>query len=112
MAEQRDLVLDRLSRNVVRIKVDVDWLTSLTGYTGKMQVRDMRESGTVLADLSSHLTVDAVAGTVTLDLPADPSGDWSWRNGFYDIKVGPPASPELDVRILQGRITLDKEVTE
>ncbi len=83
----------------------------LTGYSARGMVRPDRVSAALNADWSSYLTVNAAARQVILIIPADVMAAYNWDRGRYDIevyKVGDVASP---VRIAQGDIKLNREVT-
>jgi hypothetical protein len=111
VATRADLVIDQGSRKVVVISVTVEWLNDLTGYSARGGIYASQTiPGSLLADLSPYLTVNVGASTVTLDLPADVSAAWTFRDGYYDMELfnGTPAD---DVRFVQGDIRVDKEVT-
>jgi hypothetical protein len=112
MATRRDLVIDQGSRYYAVIKVTVAWLSDLTGYNARGVVRQSQTLvGPILADLTSYLTVsDAVNGLVTLDIGADVSAGWTWSKGHYDLEIF-DGTPAHAVRVLQGEIRVDKEVT-
>lgn len=107
---QLDLVIARRSRFMLVVAVTVDWLTDLTGFSPHMQIRQFKTSADTLADWTSYVSVQGAQSTVTIDLPADMSQVAAWDRGHYDI-VLTNGTPAQDVRVLQGVITLDKEVT-
>jgi hypothetical protein len=83
----------------------------LTGWSARGMVRPDKVSSAVNADWSSYLTVNAVNHQVVLLVTGDVTSAYTWDVGRYDIeiyKVGDPTSP---IRISQGEVRLDREVT-
>ena len=84
----------------------------LSGYTARMQVRRSVSAADVLLEASTsndRIQLDPLAGRVTLVLPADVTSAINWTRGLYDIEL---VSPDGDVtRLVQGEITVSKEVT-
>jgi hypothetical protein len=112
MATLHDLVIDQGSRFQVVIKVTVDWLATLAGYQVRAYVRASQTlDGPVLVDLSSYLTItDPTQGLITMDVPANVTTAWDWSHGHYDMEIF-DGNAAHDVRVLQGEIRVDKEVT-
>lgn len=108
MAQRQDLILDQGSR--------FQWIyevrgLSLSGMLGRMKIRSMDRVDLYL-DATGYITVDSINGFVTLDIPADVTVDDTWKKGVYDIEVYLPANPTTSaIRIVQGDIALDREVT-
>jgi hypothetical protein len=75
------------------------------------KVRPDRISATVLADWSSYLTVNVSAKQVVLLIPADITAAYDWDTARYDIEVYKPADATATIRIIQGDVKLDREVT-
>jgi hypothetical protein len=108
----RDLVILQGSRFQFVIHVSVEWLATLTGYSARGQVRADRSATSALyADLSSALTVDVANSQVVLDIAADASTAWDFDVGQYDIEVFVAGDPTKTVRIMQGKATLNREVS-
>jgi hypothetical protein len=110
---EEDLTIKQGSRFFLVINATVEWLTDLTGYVPRGMIRLSRTGPdtSLLADLTPFLTVDVPNSLVTIDLDADESSAWEWTHGAYDIEVYPPGDESKAVRILQGNVVLDKEVT-
>jgi hypothetical protein len=109
----QDILVRQGSRYRAVVQVSIEWLSDLTGYDARGTVRRFQTVDTdddPLAVLDTYLTVDGVNSQVIIDIPADVSADWIWTKGHYDIEVfdGTPAN---DVRILQGQMRVDPEVT-
>jgi hypothetical protein len=113
MDNEEDLTILQGSRYFLVISSTVEWLTDLTGYSARGMIRESRTGPqvTLLADLTTFLSVDVPNHQVVLDLDADESSAWTWTHGAYDIEVYPPGDESKAVRILQGKVVLDKEVT-
>lgn len=82
-----------------------------TGFTARMQIRREVDSTTAAIDLTTEngrITLGGVLGTVTLDLTAAETASLT-RGGVYDIEL--ISSAGVVERLLQGRVTLDPEVT-
>lgn len=108
MAQRQDLILDQGSR--FQWVYEVTGL-SLAGMQARMQIRKLAGSDLYL-DASSHVTVDAINGHVVVDIPADVLVNSIWSRGVYDIEVYLPAQPTTSaIRIVQGDVALDREVT-
>jgi hypothetical protein len=110
MATKKDLVIDQGSRfNVI---IAVTGISDMTGYSARGMVRARATDSTVLLDLGNYLSVDAVNKQVTIDMPGSASDSFTWDHGVYDIEVyNPTPNPVPVYRILQGGISLDKQVT-
>lgn len=113
MAKVEDLHWDQGSRYQLLVQPQIDWLSSLAGYTARGQVRSSRTlpGATLLLDFSAYLTVDTANGTVLLDLPGDVLVAVDWTTGEYDMELT-DGTPAHDVRFLQGKVFIDKEATK
>jgi hypothetical protein len=84
--------------------------TTLTGYTGAMQIREMRSSETVLAEISPNsITVNADTRQVTVRIPSEETSEYDFRSGVYDLLIIGPSGDAW--RICEGRATLSLAVT-
>lgn len=112
MAKVLDLLWDQGSRTMMLVQPVIDWLPSLAGYSARGKVRTSRTlpNADLLLDLASYLTVNVADGTVLLDVPANILAAQDWTTGEYDLELY-DGTPAHDVRFLQGKIKLDKEVT-
>lgn len=83
----------------------------LTGYTAKMQVRPTVDSSTKILDLStggSGIVIDEPNGTITITVTATATALLNFTTAVYDLEITSGATVE---RILEGNVTLSKEVT-
>lgn len=112
MAQQADLLVDKGSYRPIVIDVDSDYITDLSVYNGcGMMVRANKNDSAVLADLGSYATINVPNRQVTLAIPANVSSAFTWSQGLYDLELKHSTDPAKTVRILQGTITADSEVT-
>lgn len=85
---------------------------NLAGYSAKMQVRQSVSSEDVLLELSSansKISMGTTNGTLTLLLSATETAAITWRTGRYDLEL--TSSGAVVTRLLQGTITISREVT-
>lgn len=109
MAQRQDLTIDQGSRFQWNYLVTG---MSLVGLTARMQIRKRAGDSLLLFDASDYLSVDALNGIVTIDIPGSATEDQTWSRGVYDIEVYDESSTAVSpVRIAQGDVTLDGEVT-
>jgi len=107
-----DIVLMKGSRYRMVIDVLCDFEPTFVNWTGAMMVRSNRSpSGNLLQDMTTLVTVDSGTSQVILDVPADTSSAYTWDTGEYDIEMHHPSDPHRNIRVLQGKITLNPEVT-
>lgn len=84
----------------------------LSGYTGRMQIREVVGGSTVLAELSSangRLTINGLAGQITLTLTNVLTAAMTWHSGVYDLEI--TSGTGVITRIMEGAATLSPEVT-
>lgn len=87
----------------------------LTGYSGRMQVRDTVGSATTLAQFttapSDGIVINGPAGTVDLTVTSVQTESYTFINAVYDLEVYDASVPPVVVRLVQGRFLVNKEVT-
>jgi hypothetical protein len=92
--------------------IDVsDVITSLVGFTARMQVRPSVTSSTTYLSLTdtSGLLIDTSLSTITISLSAATTLAQTWTTGVYDLEL---VSSSSDVtRLLEGTVTISPEVT-
>ncbi len=106
------------------IEQGIDWTKQITwkdsnsvyiitsGYTADMQVRARKDSSAILLELSttnSGITVTGASGLFTLSLTAAETRALNFDTGVYDFEVTSAAG--IVYRLLEGNVTLSKEVT-
>lgn len=90
-----------------------DTTVDLTGYSARMQIRESFSSVSTLADLSttgSGLSISVPSRSVTINLAASTTAALSFTSGVYDLEIVSPANTVT--RLLEGTVTLSKEVTK
>jgi hypothetical protein len=111
--KQANLRMNQGSRFEVGIDVIENGAAkNLTGYTARMQIRASKESTTVLADYTTAngaLSVNALAGRVTIVVLSTTTDAYTWGDAVYDLEIVDGANDAT--RILEGKISLNKQVT-
>lgn len=86
---------------------------NITGYSGKMQIRDM-PGGTVYEELAttpgSGMTINGAYGEVELNLSAAETAALNLRNGVYDIYI--KSGSDTVTYLLKGALTVHARVTQ
>jgi len=97
----------------------------LTGYTGRMQLKDKIGGSTTYITLSSSLSADGTglnfsgsnglnpptSGTIGIFISANSSSALDFNKAVYDLEIISGSAYPIVTRLLQGTVTLDKEVT-
>ena len=97
----------------------------LTGYTGRMQLKDKIGGSTTYITLSSSLNADGTglnfsgsnglnpptSGTIGIFISANSSSALDFNKAVYDLEIISGSTYPVVTRLLQGNVTLDKEVT-
>lgn len=95
---------------------------NLTGYSGRMQLRQTVDSSTVILTLSSSLNADGTglnfsgsngtttqaSGSIGVFISAVTSSLLSFDSAVYDLEL---VSGSVVTRLLEGTVKLSKEVT-
>lgn len=85
---------------------------SITGYTGRMQVRPSKSSATILAE--AEVIVDGINNQLIVYISDVDTTAMDWTRGLYDIELENPDAIEPNVkvwRVAEGAARLSKEVT-
>jgi hypothetical protein len=84
--------------------------TSLTGFTGRMTIKD-RIGGTALATLLNGVgvVVDSSAKTITITIDAVTTAAYTWTSGVYDLEL--VSAGGVVTALLSGNVTVTDEVT-
>ena len=98
----------------------------LTGYQARMQIKNQPGGDTTYITLSSSLDASGTglnlngstgtnpftSGTIGVYIAAVTSSNFTFNNAFYDLElVSGSGNTATVTRIVQGKITLSKEVT-
>ena len=104
----------------------------LTDYRGRMQIRDKfpgvdnANNSTLIITLSSSLENDGTglnfsgsnsanpptSGTIGVFISAVSSSELNFSKAVYDLEIVSGSTYPIVTRLLQGTVTLDKEVTK
>lgn len=108
-AAQRDLEIP--AGSTVEFVVDViGGPPSLSGYTGRMDIRALREDEETLAEISGgNITVNPGTRQVTVRIPSSETKTYAWRRGVYDLLI--THSDGTAWRLVEGRVTNSIPVT-
>lgn len=83
----------------------------LTGYTARMQIRETKESNSVLAELTtenSGITIVGATGTITLLITAAVTAKMSFSKAYYDLELIDGA---VVTRLIEGTVKNSRETT-
>jgi len=98
---------------------------SLSGYSGRMQIRPTVDSSEVYLTLSSSLNPDKTglnfsgsngttpptSGSIGVYISSTTSSLLSFNQAVYDLEIYSSATPPVVTRLIEGNIRLSKEVT-
>lgn len=86
----------------------------VTSYTAAMHVRKHKGSGVALLTLTSsagYIVLSGEAGHIEIHIPANEMDDLDFVWAYYDLELYPEGDTSQAFRLLEGRISLSKEVT-
>lgn len=113
-AKQYDILIEQgasFTMTVNALKVD-GTIRDLTGYTGRMQVRETVSATDILVEASTInglMTIDGPTGAVTVVIPGATTENYDWSNGVWDLEVENGIGTIL--RLIQGNAALSRQVT-
>ena len=98
---------------------------SLSGYSGRMQIRPTVDSSEVYLTLSSSLNPDGTglnfsgsngaippaSGSIGVYISSTTSSLLNFNQAVYDLEIYSNATPPVVTRLIEGNIRLSKEVT-
>lgn len=83
---------------------------SLTGYTGRLAMRELRTDAETLAEIGpSNITVNPGTRQVTVRIPSSETATYDWVRGVYDLLLTGPSADAW--RLVEGRVTVSAPVT-
>lgn len=93
--------------------IDVD------NHSGRMQIKDKPGGGVTHITLTNELATDGTGldftdgeqGKIKVFISAYSSSLLNFNKAFYDLEIATSDTYEVVTRLLQGTVTLDKEVT-
>lgn len=84
----------------------------LTGFTGRMQIREAVSSVTTLVDattVNGMVTVNIPDSQVIVNIPASTTNGFTWDAGVYDLEIENAGG--YVIRLVRGRCSLNLQVT-
>lgn len=98
---------------------------NLTNYSGRMQLRPSVDSNTVYITLSSSLNTDGTgisfsgsngstpttSGSIGIYISSCTSSLLNFSTAYYDLEIYSGSTCPYTVRLIEGQISLSKEVT-
>ena len=86
---------------------------NLTSYTAAMQIRETKDASSAIATSAGisptiTLTLGGAAGTITISISATVTAAFTFETAYYDLEL---TLSGVVTRLLEGIVTLDKEVT-
>lgn len=85
----------------------------VTGFDARMQVRN--NTGTLLLDLTSDpaagLTLGGAAGTIAIRVGADDTDELDAGVAYYDLELVSQSDATEVVRLVEGSVTINAQVT-
>lgn len=114
LAGRYNIVCDQGSsfERIIEIKDADGAVFSLTGYTGRMQIRRDVDATSTLMELTTangRLSISGGLGAITITLTPELTRTLT-RSGVYDIEIVKTATGEVH-KVLRGEFRLEKEVT-
>lgn len=114
LAQEHDIVVQQGAtfKKTLAVKDTGDQPIDLTGYTARMQVRTDFEATQPALDLTtenSGIAINGPAGEIILTAADTATSTLSITNGFYDLELIKPSGDV--VRLLQGKVTVSREIT-
>lgn len=114
MATKFNLNIDQGSRysKVVQVNDDAGDPRILTGYSAELHIKRTIDSPTTLLELSSPasgLTINAIAGQITITISTAQTTAMTWATGVYDLRITDGTSESE--RILEGDVSVSPQVT-
>lgn len=86
----------------------------LENYRARLHIRPFTGSSTLYDSLTTEngrLEIEVEGAIVKCKFPADTSEAYTWKRGVYDIEIYPQNNVSATLRIREGSINLNKNVT-
>jgi hypothetical protein len=84
----------------------------LTPYDARMMIKAAKADTEAILSLSNEteggLTLGGAAGTIAILISAEDTEDLDFDSAYYDLEI---ETDEVVTRLLEGTVTLSKEVT-
>ena len=110
-AANHDLVIDQGSTFVIDLTIkESGALKNLTGFSGRAQMRSSKSASAVAASFTCTVVSPAGNGVLKMELSATTSSAMAAGVYFYDLEIH-TASDAIVKRLLEGKVTINQEVT-
>lgn len=114
-AELRDLVVEQgaVLEEIFVLLDDAGAPVDVTGYTARLQIREDLEDTDPALELTETggITVGAADGAFTVRATATQTAALALETGFYDLEVLPAAAENDAIRLAQGTVYVEPNVT-
>ena len=97
-------------KRLLTLRDSASALIDLSGYTALLQIRSSVKSNKKLVELTetSGLTLGGAAGTLLITFSDAITAALDFETAVYDLKIN---SGSETTRLLEGKVTLDKQVS-
>jgi hypothetical protein len=110
-AANYDLVIDQGSTFAIDLVIKESGSTkNLTGYSARAQMRSTKTSSSIAGTFTCTVLSPVTDGKVKIELPASTSSAMEAGMYFYDLEIH-TGSDAIVKRLLEGKVTLNQEVT-
>lgn len=111
-----DIVVDQgaILHRSIALKSSAKNVVPLTGYTGRMDIREKIASASTILELTtenSGISINAAGGSITILITPAQTTAMTPGNYVYDLELE-ETSTGIVTRILQGNLTVRAEVTK
>ena len=109
-----DILVDQGStlNRALFLKTSAKRAIPLTGYTGRMHIREYSDSSVILKTLTTEneeIIIDEALGRVDIFLPPSDTETLDAKNYVYDLEL---ESPDGEVtKVVSGKLTVRSEIT-
>lgn len=87
----------------------------LTGYAARMQIRQKHSSpdpaALTFSTTDGSIVLGGVDGTIHVEASAEATSGVEIKAGVYDLELIPPSGEDDTFRLVEGTVTISKEVT-
>ena len=109
-ADTLDLIIEQGAtfEKILTLYDSAGVLRDLTGYTGRMMARTTIDAVSTVISLTSPTDIVISGGTITINIDAATTAAYTFTTLVYDLEIEKASKV---TRVVQGSITLSKEVT-
>lgn len=106
--------VDTIKNNPVNGVVTYPKSVDLSSYSARMQIRERKDSADILLELTTDngRLLLGTEGAITFNVEADDTAALDFDCAVYDLELIEPLPSTKVIRLIEGEITLSKEVTQ